>query len=83
MDNGQFTIPDHAPSAELTQDLESAFDPRDVKMMNEMDPYSGEKQTERNLDMYRSTATVENLPKKSPVDLARAAVNRVLKSRYV
>jgi len=96
MDAGQYQIPESeqvpaaevaevpAPETALIQDLESAFDPRDVQKMNELKPYNPyfvEEETAQKLETYRAQATPANLPKSTALDFAQAALERF--RRYV
>ena len=81
MASGQFQIPsqERPVGTQMVQEIESAFDPRDVQEMSErMSPYEMAKAAERDIEEFRANATEANLPRFSAVDRARSLVKVVL-----
>ncbi|MDB5179376.1 MAG: hypothetical protein JWN12_8 [Candidatus Saccharibacteria bacterium] len=75
MDNGQY----HIPPEELIQEIESAFDPRDVQEMEKQpSPYEVVKNTEQEIDEFRANATEDTIPRYSMITLARSVVKSIM-----
>ena len=80
MDNGQYNIPstERSVDSELIQEIESAFDPRDVQEMEHLvSSYEIVKDIEKRLENYRMNATEATLPKQTALERASAALARI------